>query len=195
MPQEELDRQLLQEELDRRFNDLRALMDERRDNAVREIGLIQEELDRRLSNLDKLNVQRFEDLKELMLAGQGAARAAVEAALAAAKEAVAVAQTASEKRFDGVNEFRKTLADQTATFVPRPENDAKLESLSARVSANADRMAALELRLTSRLDLGEGADRGTTASHAEQRLNISQVIAALAVVVAVASIILLALKK
>jgi hypothetical protein len=42
-------------------------------------------------------------------------------ALTSSKEAVAKAETATEKRFDSVNEFRKTLADQAAGFMPRQE--------------------------------------------------------------------------
>lgn len=35
--------------------------------------------------------------------------------------ATAVALAANEKRLDGMNEFRQTLADQTASFLPRAE--------------------------------------------------------------------------
>ena len=97
--------------------------------------------------------------------------------------------------FEGVNEFRKALSDQTATFIPRAEFDAAHASLSAQVTAVTDRMAALELRLTSRLDLGQGADAGTAGQRAEQRLNISQVIAALGFLAAVITLILYVTKK
>jgi len=43
---------------------------------------------------------------------------AVIAALAAADRANTKAELAADKRFDAVNEFRQTLTDQTATFIP-----------------------------------------------------------------------------
>lgn len=42
-------------------------------------------------------------------------------ALASSKEAVTKAESATEKRFDSVNEFRATLTDQASRFVTRKE--------------------------------------------------------------------------
>ncbi len=71
--------------------------------SVRELNLIVNERDRQYG-------QRFD-----------AQEKAVAAALAAAKEAVVKAETAAEKRFDSVNEFRNTLKDQAGTFITRGE--------------------------------------------------------------------------
>jgi hypothetical protein len=120
---------------------------------------------------------------------------AIGAALVSAEKAVSKAETAAERRFEGVNEFRKALTDQTATFLPRAEYDAAHVALADRITANAERVAALELRLTSRLDRGEGADAGAAGHRTEQRLNLSQVIAVAAVLIAAASLVLYALKK
>lgn len=49
---------------------------------------------------------------------------AVTSALAAAKEAVIKAEIASDKRFEGVNEFRAALSDQQRTLMPRAEVEA-----------------------------------------------------------------------
>jgi len=68
-------------------------------------------------------------------------------------------------------------------------------ALSDRVTASADRVGALELRLTSRLDRGEGADVGAAGQRTDQRLNMSQVIAGIATLVAVISLVLYAIKK
>lgn len=65
----------------------------------------------------------------------------VNAALAAAKEAVIKAENATEKRFENVNEFRATLADQQRTLMPRNESELQMASLSARIKS-------LELSLT-----------------------------------------------
>lgn len=65
---------------------------------------------------------------------------AVAAALTAAKEAVLKAETAAEKRFESVNEFRQSLADQTATLLPRTEYDAAHQSVVEKIDGLTDRM-------------------------------------------------------
>jgi len=148
------------------------------------VDTLREYLIQRIAGIDRALSRRMDD-----------ADRAIQAALTSAEKAVTKAEAASEKRFEGVNEFRKALSDQTATFIPRAEYDAGLAALAARIAASAERVAALELRLTSRLDLGEGSDRGTAAARDEQRVTVSQVIAALAVAVAVVAAILYAFKK
>jgi hypothetical protein len=49
-------------------------------------------------------------------------------ALTASGKAVDKAETATEKRFDAVNEFRGTLSDQAATLLPRAEATARFGS-------------------------------------------------------------------
>jgi len=146
--------------------------------------LLRELLETRIDSLDRVLSRRMDD------AGK-----AIDAALVSAEKAVTKAEIASEKRFEGVNEFRKALSDQTATFIPRAEYDAAAASLSDRVTANTERMAALELRLTSRLDLGQGADAGAAGTRSDQRLNMGTVIAAAAVLIALASLVLYITKK
>jgi hypothetical protein len=60
---------------------------------------------------------------------------AVADALTAAKEAVAKAEIAAEKRFDAANEFRGQLSDQAATFMPRSEAEQIIEQLAQKVNA------------------------------------------------------------
>ena len=145
---------------------------------------LREHLGQRIDALDRALSRRMDDADK-----------AIQAALVSAEKAVVKAETASEKRFEGVNEFRKALSDQTATFIPRAEYETALASLAARVVANADRVAALELRLTSRLDRGEGSDAGAAGQRGEQRLNMSQVIAAIATLAAVLGFVLYAVKR
>lgn len=71
---------------------------------------------------------------------------AVEAALTSAKEAVLKAETASEKRFEGVNEFRATLADQAATLISRTEVEQVIKALDEKVDAVTGRMDRLDGR-------------------------------------------------
>jgi hypothetical protein len=49
-------------------------------------------------------------------------------------EAISKSDMAGEKRFESVNEFRSTLTDQAATFMPRAEAVSKLDSISDRVT-------------------------------------------------------------
>jgi hypothetical protein len=121
--------------------------------------------------------ERYATQTKALDAAFKAAEQAVAVALANAEKATAKAEAAADKRFEGVNEFRKALTDQTATFLPRTEYDAAHDALVERVSANADRMSALELRLTSRLDRGEGSEAGASGQRSETRLNTGTVLA------------------
>jgi hypothetical protein len=64
----------------------------------------------------------------------------------AQEKAVAKAEVASEKRFDSVNEFRRQLADQTATFLTRTEYKTELAGLVEKVNALAKRVDEAESR-------------------------------------------------
>ena len=79
-----------------------------------------------LAETNLRNQQRFE-----------AQTKAIDAALLAAEKAVTKAETATERRFESVNEFRQTLSDQTKTFISRIELESYVRSLtelSARVN-------------------------------------------------------------
>lgn len=76
-----------------------------------------------LAEVDKRNQQRFDSQEK-----------AVAAALQAAKEAVTKAETAAEKRFDSVNEFRQQLSDQANSFMPMREADQRLRVLENHIN-------------------------------------------------------------
>lgn len=78
---------------------------------------------------------------------------AMEAARLAAEKAVTKAETASEKRFEGVNEFRAQLADQQGTFMPRAEANARIDALTDKIND-----------AVSRLDVNQGKGTGTQQS-------------------------------
>ena len=59
---------------------------------------------------------------------------AVEAALTSAKEAVLKAEGAAERRFESVNEFRNTLADQARDLMPRLETEALIKNIEEKVT-------------------------------------------------------------
>jgi hypothetical protein len=71
---------------------------------------------------DKNYNQRFENVTQ-----------ATQAALASSDRAVAKAESASEKRFDAVNEFRATLADQQRTLMPRSEYEVQHKALIDKI--------------------------------------------------------------
>lgn len=60
---------------------------------------------------------------------------AIADALQAAKEAVGKAENATERRFESVNEFRQTLADQARDLMPRLEAEQRLSQLSDEIAA------------------------------------------------------------
>lgn len=70
-------------------------------------------------------------------------------AFTASEKAIAKAESASERRFESVNEFRGQLADQAAMFIPRLESEAKFISIMEKVDA-----------LTTRIDRNEGRGAG-----------------------------------
>ena len=52
----------------------------------------------------------------------------VQTSLGSAQEAITKAESAQEKRFEGVNEFRQTLGDQQATFITKTEAETTREA-------------------------------------------------------------------
>jgi hypothetical protein len=87
----------------------------------------------------------------------------VELALAASERAITKADIATEKRFDGVNEFRQSLSDQAALFVTREvvealvaTKDAELKQLEKELSAfraAQSRMVGIAVGLSSAVAL------------------------------------------
>jgi hypothetical protein len=57
----------------------------------------------------------------------------VQVALQSSQEAITKAETATEKRFDAVNEFRATLSDQASTFATKEKVDGSVEALNTRM--------------------------------------------------------------
>jgi hypothetical protein len=120
---------------------------------------------------------------------------AIQAALASAEKAVSKAEQATERRFEAVNEFRGQLADQTGTFLPRTEYGAAHAGLVDRINVITERIAAIELRITSRLDSDAGAETGAEAARRRASQLTTAVIGALAVLIALVSTVAYLLKK
>lgn len=69
---------------------------------------------------------------------------AVQAALNSAERAVTKAETATEKRFEGVNEFRAALSDQSQNLLSRSEYATGHQSLIEKIDGLTTRVAAME---------------------------------------------------
>ena len=93
----------------------------------------------RIAALEKLLDEREDRTKERF----ASMKIAVDAALAAADRAVTKAEIATEKRFEGVNEFRETLRDQASTLLPRSEFDVQHQALEVRLNATVTRVEEL----------------------------------------------------
>lgn len=117
--------------------------------------------------------RQIDDLRGLLDERHAAQTTAMNAALAAAEKAVAKAETAAEKRFESVNEFRSALTDAAARNVTRSEFDAA-------VGRNAERID--ELR--DRINRSEGRGVGLNAGWVYLLGGVSALAALFAIVVA-----------
>lgn len=99
---------------------------------------------------------------------------AVKDALTAADRAVTKAELATEKRLEGVNEFRATLTDYTTNLMPRGEVTALLAGFDEKLTA-----------LQSRIDRSEGKGKGIDQAWGYLVGLVGVVAAAVAVIVAV----------
>lgn len=79
--------------------------------------------------------QRFIDLQKLSESMHSAHKEAVQTAMSAADRAVVKAEMAAEKRFESVNEFRSTLADQQRNLMPRSEVEVITKGLIEKINA------------------------------------------------------------
>jgi hypothetical protein len=101
-------------------------------------------LNQRFEDTDRFITAQFNGSKEAVTTAFLAQKEAVNAALAAAERAVGKAEMATEKRLEGMNEFRNTLSDQAALLMPRKEAEERIASLVERVQ----RIETLQARQT-----------------------------------------------
>ncbi len=114
-------------------------------------------------------------LKEHLEARISALKENVGTALIASDKAVSKAEVASERRFDGVNEFRQTLSDQAATFLTRNEYNSEHKNLIQKYELISQQFNELRSEMIGR-SKGVG--------------NIGQIVAtSLTLVIAIAAIV------
>ena len=136
----------------------------RREQEARETALIREQasrdlaVDRERENLASMIAQGDSNLREHMAQQIEGVRQQVEAAAreteiraAEAEKAILKQETATERRFSSVNEWRGQSLDRertqqeevsklSSTFAPREVLDAKVEDLAKRIEANTRRL-------------------------------------------------------
>lgn len=112
-------------------------------------------LQRQIDDQDRFLRERYEGQIRALEAALAAAEKAVLARLAATENAITKADNANEKRFASVNEFRGTLTDLTATFIPRVEADAKFSALTDKWD-----------QASAKIDKSEGRGSGFTTGWA-----------------------------
>jgi hypothetical protein len=86
----------------------------------------------------------------------------VKAAFESSQRAIDKADEATEKRFEGVNEFRAALSDQATRFVTIDQ----LHSMADKFEANYRRNREDLDKLTTRVNLREGEETGSRLTYA-----------------------------
>jgi hypothetical protein len=167
------------------------------------LDLMQEEIDRRFEALQLQMDQRFDSSKQAVDAALIAADKAVQAALKSAETAVNKADVAAEKRFDSVNEFRQTLSDQTKSFVTTDRYDGlgdRVDDLRDRLTrVESVAQGASTAQAVTRADRAlayQGTDTQQNAEYyrqAQMKSWISLAIAMIAVLASIISIVVVAL--
>lgn len=160
--------------------DLKALLSALID---KEVAALRRDMERLIDERNERYEQRFLAQEKAVAAALTAAKEAVASALAAAKEAVAKAEASADKRFEAVNEFRAQLADQSLTFLPRPEANLALGAMSARIDDQSIKLNALIAQAAGWV--GKSAGQGSLASGLA--VTISIIISIVAVGVAILS--------
>jgi hypothetical protein len=104
-----------------------------------------------IENAEKQTDMRFESMDKQ-----------VKAAFESSQRAIDKADIATEKRFEGVNEFRSALSDQATRFVT---ND-QLLALGSKLEAGYQRNREDIEKLNTRMNLREGEDTGSRLTYA-----------------------------
>lgn len=149
-----------------------------------------------LVSAEALELERIEAVSSLNMAGHAQIGLRISAVAAAAEqhveqlrrerelvtggqmEAIAKAESATEKRFESVNEFRAQLAEQTNTFLPREVADAQLAELRKGIT-----------EVATRLDRMEGSRTGSNERREQQRLSTAATVAVIGVAVTILGLI------
>jgi len=94
-------------------------------------------------------------------------------ALTSSEKAVSKAETATEKRFDAVNEFRSTLADQATNLLSKAEANAKFQGIESTIGEMKHDIASLRESRSA----GGGERHAQDAGVSQKRFDISTLLA------------------
>jgi hypothetical protein len=155
----------------RQFNDLRSMLDERYATQTRAVDAA------------------FLAQSTAMATALTAAERLVQTAASATEKAIGKAELAGDKRFESVNEFRGQLRDQAATFLPRTEYVAGHLALSEKIETRGARDAERIHAVESRLDVLAGQSGGERQVVMDRRLGLQLAAAVAGVVVFIISIV------
>ena len=118
--------------------------------------------------------QRFEAMKEQ-----------VDAAFAASQLAIDKADSATEKRFEGVNEFRAALSDQASRFVTQETLAALGDKLQTGIDRNREDLD----QLSKRIDVRQGELQGSRLTYGNIAALLSAVAVAIGIIVVLANVL------
>jgi aspartyl-tRNA synthetase len=122
---------------------IRAEIDKRFDQSEVQNNLIRAHYDSLIEEYDRRYAARFVASEQAVKDAFAAQEKAINAALAAQQAAVNKADVATEKRFDGVNEFRAQLGDQQRTYMPRAEVEVIARAITEAVTANTAQVRSM----------------------------------------------------
>jgi len=98
----------------------------------------------KVSLLQGINLkEEVKALKELWDRTHNSIEQQMEQKFNGVRQAVTKAEVATERRFEGVNEFRSTLSDQQRSFMPRSEAEALLRGINDKIDEQGKRMTEL----------------------------------------------------
>jgi hypothetical protein len=126
---------------------------------------LKETVDVRFIESDLRYQQRFDAQQKAVGDALLAAEKAVNTALASADRAVVKAETAAEKRFEAVNEFRAVLSNQSATLMPRTEADSQFKSIKDKIED-----------LKARIDRGDGGRSSVKEFNTERNQSVGTIV-------------------
>jgi hypothetical protein len=116
--------------------------------------------------------QRFDAMKEM-----------VDTAFQTAQTAINKAEEATEKRFEGVNEFRAALSDQALQFVQKQTLTALTQKLEAQIERNREDLD----QLSKRIDLSEGQAAGSRLTWGNMAALVATAAAFIGIIVVLAN--------
>ena len=105
----------------------------------------------------------------------------VHAAFTESQKAITKAETATEKRFEGVNEFRMTLSDQASQFVTRDTLAATTEKLQSGIDRNHQDIESV----ARRIEMASGEQTGSRVTKASLYSVTGLAIGAISVIVVI----------